>query len=209
MQTGNPAMDDSVVDIAREPLLGGGGMAVVASYLLVLVLIGLAGRFARKENTLGDFFLAGRGLGLAVLLLTLYATQYSGNTLIGLSANAYRSGFGFLVSVFFMVGVIGVYAIYAPRLHRLSRKNGYITLSDYIQDRYRSRALSVLISLSGIFALGNFLITNLKAAGEIVVQVTGGGVTHAHGIVGLGIVVWKQLRTLPAFSQGPGSRLAF
>lgn len=184
-----PGVSEPVVDRVHEPLLGGAGATAIAGYLLVLVLIGLAGRFARKENTLGDFFLAGRGLGLAVLLLTLYATQYSGNTLIGLSANAYRSGFGFLVSVFFMVGVIGVYVIYAPRLHRLSVRKGFITLSDYIQDRYDSRALSVLISLSGIIALGNFLVTNLKAAGEIVFQVTGGGVPHAHGIAGLAVII--------------------
>lgn len=90
-----------------------------------------------------------------MLLLTLYATQYSGNILISLSANASRSGFSFLVSVLFIEGAIGVYAIDATGLHRLSRDRGYITLSDHLQDRYRSRVLSVLVSLSGIVALAN------------------------------------------------------
>lgn len=175
--------------VGVEPVLGGYGIYVIAGYLVLLVLLGLAGRLARRENTLGDFFLAGRGLGFAVLLLTLYATQYSGNTLVGLSANAYRSGFTFLVSVVFMMGVIGVYVIYAPRLHRLAHDRGYITLSDYLQDRYANRTLSVLVSLSGVIALGNFLITNLKAAGEIVVQVTGGAVGYAQGIVVIGVVI--------------------
>jgi SSS family solute:Na+ symporter len=181
------AMTDAMA--SGEPLLGPNGLYVILGYLMVLILLGIAGRLASRENSLADFFLAGRGLGFAVLLFTLFATQYSGNTLIGLSANAYRSGFGFLVAVVFMMGVIGVYVIYAPRLFRLSHVHGYITLSDYIQHRYRSRTLSTLISVSGIVALSNFLITNLKAAGEIVMRVSGGAVDYAYGIVGLGLVI--------------------
>ena len=88
-------MTDTIA--SGEPLLGPNGLYAILGYLLVLILLGVAGRFASRENSLADFFLAGRGLGFAVLLFTLFATQYSGNTLIGLSANAYRSGFGFLV----------------------------------------------------------------------------------------------------------------
>ena len=42
---------------------------------------------------MADFYLAGRSSGLAVLFLTLYATQYSGNTLFGYTGKTYRIGF--------------------------------------------------------------------------------------------------------------------
>ncbi|MBS1259057.1 MAG: hypothetical protein MAG551_02123 [Candidatus Scalindua arabica] len=83
-------------------------------YLASLILIGVAGRLARKENSPADFYLSGRGMGLFVLFLTLYATQYSGNTLIGMAGSSYRQGYLFLVSVIFMMSVIGAYLIYDP-----------------------------------------------------------------------------------------------
>jgi SSS family solute:Na+ symporter/sodium/pantothenate symporter len=85
------------------------------------------GHFSKKENNLGDFYLAGRGMGGFVLFLTLYATQYSGNTMIGFSGRAYRQGFTALVTISFMCAIIGLYFIYAPKLHALSKKYGNAT----------------------------------------------------------------------------------
>ena len=44
---------------------------------------------------MADFYLGNRRLGLFVLFLTLYATQYSGLTLIGFVGNVYRTGYFF------------------------------------------------------------------------------------------------------------------
>jgi SSS family solute:Na+ symporter len=181
-------MTDRLAD-TTHPLIGQTAIWVMAAYLVVLIVLGLMGRFARKEASMGDFFLGGRSLGFVVLLLTLYATQYSGNTMIGFTAGAYRSGFKFLVSVVFMMSVIGAYVLFAPQLYRQGRRNGYITLSDYIQDRFRNRTLSVLISVSGIVGLGNYLITNLKAIGEMSSVMSGGLISQGMGIVLLAIVI--------------------
>ena len=58
--------------------LGAGVVAAVGLYLALLVGIGYATRRAGSPAGLSDFYLAGRSLGGFVLLLTLYATQYSG-----------------------------------------------------------------------------------------------------------------------------------
>ena len=115
------------------PLLSPGGTIFLLFYLFSLIGIGLIGRFARKDNSMADFYLAGRGMGFFVLFLTLYATQYSGNTLIGFAGKAYRNGFTALVTVTFMCSVIGAYFIFAPKLFRLSRKYKFITIGDFIQ----------------------------------------------------------------------------
>ena len=54
----------------------------ISLYLLSLLVIGGFGYRASKEQSLKDFYLAGKGIGFVVLLLTLYSTQYSGNTLL-------------------------------------------------------------------------------------------------------------------------------
>ena len=48
-------------------LLDTSGIVFMGVYLISLLLIGVAGRFARKENSLADFYLSGRGMGLFVL----------------------------------------------------------------------------------------------------------------------------------------------
>ena len=154
-----------------------------------MIGIGLIGRFYRKENSLADFYLAGRGMGFFVLFLTLYATQYSGNTLIGFAGRAYRNGYTALVTVTFMCSVIGAYFIFAPRLFRLSRKHKFITIGDFIQHRYQSTSLTICITILSIIALGNYIVTNLKAIGIIVEASTGGAISFVNGIILLSLIM--------------------
>lgn len=171
------------------PLLGPTGTLFLLLYLSSLLLIGATGRRARKEDSLSDFYLGGRGFGVGVLFLTLYATQYSGNTLVGYAGSAYRSGFGFLVSVVFMMSIIGGYLIFAPKLHQLSSRHGFITLGDYLTHRFGSRHLTVLAACLAIFALSNYILSNLKAIGYIVDASTGGRIGFAQGILLLSLVM--------------------
>ena len=49
------------------------------------------------------------------LFLTLYATAYSGNSLLGYPGRAYRSGFEFVMSTGFMLSIIVVFHALVPR----------------------------------------------------------------------------------------------
>ena len=109
---------------------GPGAMAVVALYLLSMVGIGWLGRRRRQNDSLADFYLAGRSMGFGVLFLTLYATQYSGNTLFGYTGTAYRIGFQWTVSILFMFSIIVGYLLFAPRLVVLSRKLSFESLAE-------------------------------------------------------------------------------
>lgn len=172
-----------------RPLLSAGGIIFMSIYLSSLILIGLWGRLKRKEDSLSDFYLAGRGMGFFVLFLTLYATQYSGNTIVGYAGKAYREGYTVLVSVTFMMSVIGGYLLFAPKLYRLSRKLNFITIGDYIQHRYNSRVLTVFAVTLLILALGNFILTNLKAIGHIVEASTGGQIPFVYGVLALSLIM--------------------
>ena len=102
--------------------LGNGGLAFIGVYVLALIGIGWLGHHAKKEDTLEDHYLGGRAFGFSVLFLTLYATQYSGNSFMGFVGKAYRGGFPIIYTVIAMMAVIGGYYMYAPRLYRLSRQ---------------------------------------------------------------------------------------
>jgi Na+/proline symporter len=170
-------------------LLSESGIWFLLLYLTSLILIGFAGKFASKEESLKDFYLGGQGFGVTVLFLTMYATQYSGNSLIGFAGSAYRNGWFFLVGVTFMIAIVGGYLLYAPKLYPLSKKHGFITVGDYINFRYNSQTLTYLVVGISIFALSNYMLTNLKAIGYIMEYVTGGWIGFAEGIVFMSIIM--------------------
>jgi Na+/proline symporter len=172
-----------------EALLGSGSITFLLGYLASMILVGVAGKIASKERSMKDFYLGGAGFGVTILFLTMYATQYSGNSLIGFAGSAYRGGWFFLVAVTFMMVIVGGYLMYAPRLYPLARKHGFITIGDYIQHRYNHTLLTYLIIGIGIFALSNYMLTNLKAIGYILETVTGGAVGFTEGIIAMAIIM--------------------
>ncbi len=159
-------------------------------YAALLIFIGWLGKRASSgSDSMSDFYLNARSMSLWVLLPTLYATQYSGNTLIGFAAKAYRSGFTLLYCVTFMMGVIGVYLIYAPKLYSLSRKFKFITTGDFVHWRFQSRTLTTLVAFSGIVAMANFIISNLKAIGVMTETATNGQTPAWVGICFFALII--------------------
>jgi len=170
--------------LAPTEALTRGLLVAGAVYVGLLVVLGLAARRARREKSLSDFYLAGRAIGPFVLLLTLFATQYSGNSLSGFPGQTYREGLSYYMSVTFMVGIVAGYLLFAPRLFRLAREHHFVTPTDFLTHRFRSRALSW--ASVGIFSLVlvNFLLAQLMAMGHAASGVTGGRISYTTAVVG-------------------------
>jgi solute:Na+ symporter, SSS family len=169
--------------------IGLGGIGFLGLYFTSLLAVGWLGHRAKQQNTLTDFYLACHSMGVVTLFLTLYATQYSGNTLVGFAAKAYRQGFTFLVSITFMMGIIGVYWLFAPRLHRLSREKTYITPGDFITDRYGSTVLTTLLNIIFIVTLASYILANLKAIGHTIDVISGGLISFSTAIMSLALIM--------------------
>ncbi len=176
-----------------ENLVFGGisGILILLFYAAIMLLIGfLAGRTQpHVGDSMSNYFLAGKGLGIVALFFTLYATQYSGNTVIGYAPSAYRQGFPWVQSVMFMTVIIGVYLLFAPRLYAISKRENFITPVDWIRHRYNSTALSVLALLLMLWGLGNYLVEQLVAMGQGIAGLTGGTVPYQVGVVGFVLVM--------------------
>jgi SSS family solute:Na+ symporter/sodium/pantothenate symporter len=168
---------------------GPGAFAFVGLYLAVMLWLGYVARRARASESLDDFYLAGKGLGTFVLFLTLYATQYSGNALLGYPGEAYRLGFAWIMSVGFMMAIIAVYLIFAPRLHQLAKQFNYITPGDWIDHRFGSPALTLLANLLFVITLSNYLLAQLMAMGHVVAGLTSNTIPYWVGVVMLTLVI--------------------
>jgi SSS family transporter len=166
-----------------------GSLIFLASYVLSLLAIGWFASRQRQDRSLGDYYLGGRGMGLWVLMLTLFATQYSGNALFGFTGQAYRVGFTWLAILHSMIAVVAGYLLFAPRLQRLSREQQFITPTDYVEFRFPSRALSALVALCFMIVLINYVLAQLKVMGLMVAGLSGGQVDAFWGVVVLAIIM--------------------
>ena len=166
-------------------------LGFIAAYLMSLIFVGWLGYRARRESSLRDFYLAGRGIGFVVLLLTLYATQYSGNTLFGFTGKTYRIGFGWAVSVHFMTAIVVAYLLIAPQLFRLSRLHGFITPADFLSHRFGSPLLSSIATVVMVVAIANYLLAQLMAMGRALEGLTtlNPGAAYSMGVILLALII--------------------
>ncbi|MGR8918638.1 MAG: sodium:solute symporter family protein [Gammaproteobacteria bacterium] len=171
--------------------LGPGAWAFIGLYLLSLIGIGWLAKRASRAATLRDFYLAGNGFGFTVLFLTLFATQYSGNTFFAFTGATYRIGYAWILSLHFMTAVVVAYLLFAPRLHRLARERSYLTPADFINDRYDNPVLTLVVTTVMIVVLCNFLLAQLMAMGRAMQGLAhdSGGMAYGAGVVVLALIM--------------------
>ena len=123
-------------------------IGVIVAYFVVIVAIGVW--VARRTDTGEDLFLAGRSLTWGVIGFSLFASNISSTTLIGLSGAAYSSGIA--VSTYeWMSGVplLILAFVFAP----LYLKSRITTVPEFLEKRFdwRSRkyfsAVTILLSI--------------------------------------------------------------
>ncbi|MEN8184908.1 MAG: sodium:solute symporter family protein, partial [Myxococcota bacterium] len=169
------------------------GVVALALYLAALVAVAEIARRARRDASPSDHFLAGRELGVFVLFLTLYATAYSGNSLLGYPGEAYRRGFSWIMATGFMISIIVVFHLLVPKLRPIAASRGFVTPGDWVRHRFGHErwggALRALVAALMVLALANFLFAQLKAMGEMADTVTGGIVPYEAGVVLLAAMI--------------------
>ena len=169
--------------------LGVGAVVFIAVYLVVMLGVGVFARTRRRSDSLTEFYLAGRNLGPFILFFTLYATQYSGNTVLGYPAEAYRLGYAWIMSISFMMAVVVVYLLYAPRLQRLACRHEFVTPGDWVDHRFGSPLLSLVTNLLLVVSLANYLLAQLMAMGHVVAGLSGNVVPYWAGVIVLILVI--------------------
>jgi SSS family solute:Na+ symporter len=120
---------------------------IVLAYLVLMVVIGIVVR-RRSSSSPVEFLLAGRGLGRLLLFITMAATNFSAYTIFGLSGAGYRIGYAYYPIMSFGTGFMAL-AMYVVgrRILVLAKERGYVTPTDFLADRYGSRAFTILFSV--------------------------------------------------------------
>ncbi|GAB3674326.1 sodium:solute symporter family protein [Salinisphaera aquimarina] len=164
---------------------GVSGIVVLVAYGALMLGVGLYTYLSNRNirESLDEYYLGGRGLGVMVLFFTFFATQYSGNTVVGYPPTAYRIGYQYLVSVPFFILIIASYLFFAPRLYQLGRRFSLLTPVDWLDIRFKSKAVTILAAILMLYALGNYLLEQFVAIGQGVSGLTGGTIPYQVGVV--------------------------
>ena len=165
------------------------GILAIFCYLGSLLVIGWLANRVSHESDLKDFYLAGGSLGTVTLFFTLYATQYSGNTLLALPGKAYRNGFASLGVMIAVMGIVVVYSTFAPALNRLARQHAFITVGDFISWRFQNTTLRFWVNIVLIFTLTSYALGNFKAVGLLLESASGGAISFALGVGLLAVIM--------------------
>src|SRR5690625_1515299 len=155
------------------------------AYGFIMLAIGiftyLRNRGIHQSNK--EFYLGGGKIGVVVLFFTFFATQYSGNTIVGYAPTAYRLGFMWLQSITFFILIVIGYLLFAPRLYKISKRFNFITPSDFIDKRFQNKNVTILASLLMLYGLCNYLLEQIVAIGQGVSGLTGGTVPYQAAVL--------------------------
>lgn len=149
------------------PSMTGAMGLLVFSVLFMLYLTYRSYKKQHDASSMEGYFLGNRGASTVILAFSLLATQYSGNSMVGYTAKVYRAGFGQLVYPVFMVAIVVGYMSFIPRLYNLAKRNGYITVGDYFQDRYRSKSICLLAGIFLFWGIFVQFLEQLQATGTL------------------------------------------
>lgn len=138
-------------------------IGIVAGYFVLI--IGLGFYFSRKKQSSEELFLGGRSFGWGLVGLSLFASNISSSTIIGLSGKAYSSGV--VQSVYeWMSGIPLIIAavVFVP----LYLRSKITTIPEFLELRYDARSrnyfsaltiiMSVVVEMSGGLYAGALVV---------------------------------------------------
>jgi len=158
--------------------------AIVAAYVIVLVIIGYRASFAKKKKTDETLFLANKSLGWASIGFNMWGTNVGPSMLLAFASIGYSTGivavnFDWYAFVFLMLLAI----VFAPK-YLAAKVN---TTPEFLGKRYGDSTQNVMAWYALIKILISWLSLGLFAGGFLVRQI-------------LGIPMWESVIALVAFA---------
>jgi SSS family solute:Na+ symporter len=141
-------------------------ISIVIGYIIGVLILGFY--IGKKHENSEDYFLAGRNLTWPLIGFSLFASNMSSNSLVGLTGSGYMEGAGFSVFSYEWMAVV-VLILFAIFFLPFYLKNNIFTVPEFLERRYDYRAR--------LYASGTAIILNVIVdiaatlyAGGIVIQ---------------------------------------
>lgn len=165
---------------------------VVLLYLGIVFYIGIfAFRRADHAHEAEDFFLAGRALGPAIFLLSLFGTNMTAFAILGSSGHAFTNGvvtYGLMASSSALIIPLSLFFI-GTRVWALGKQYGFMTPVQMFRDRWECGHIGTVITLLQAALLLPYIIISVMGGGTTLSVVSGGLVPYWLGGAIVAVVV--------------------
>src|SRR5918996_7449 len=165
---------------------------VVFAYLAVVFSIGLVARGASgRGSDAEDYFLAGRSLGPAVFLLSLFGANMTAFSILGASGHAFANGivtYGLMASSSALIIPLSLFTI-GTRLWALGKRHGFMTPVQMFRDRWECGHIGTVIFAVQAVLLVPYIIIAVMGGGTTLAAVSGGRVPYWLGGAIVSVVV--------------------
>jgi SSS family solute:Na+ symporter len=164
---------------------------IVFSYLAIVLYIGI---FAFRHQGAGnaeDYFLAGRSLGPAVFLLSLFGTNMTAFTILGSAGHAFANGivtFGLMASSSAFVIPLTLFFV-GTRMWALGKRHGFMTPVQMFRDRWECGHIGTAIFAVQAALLVPYIIIGVMGGGAALRAITGGFIPYWFGGAVVALVV--------------------
>jgi SSS family solute:Na+ symporter len=122
---------------------------IILCYFAFIIWRGIG--YAKKHANAEDYFLAGRSLTWPIIGLSLYASNISSSSLIGMAASGYETGFSVFSYEWMAAVVLIIFAIFFLPFYLRSK---IYTLPEFLEKRFDSRSRYYFSALTVLTNIG-------------------------------------------------------
>ena len=164
---------------------------VIVLYMIALVVLGLLSQLVLRL-TVADYFVASRGLGSVMLLMSLIGTTMTAFALIGSSGESWESGIVVYGKMASWSGIIhaAMYFLVGIKLWAFGKKYGYVTQIQFFRDRFDSDKLGLLLFPLLVALLVPYVLLGVISSGTAIQQVTAGAFPELFKTTGGAVPYW-------------------
>lgn len=162
---------------------------IIMGYLVLLIAIIYLNK--KKESkameSAESFFMANRGVNAVLLPLTMIAAMQSTFAFLGAPGMYYTHGISFMVLILSQVWVALMVIYFGNRIRVLANKYNYISIGEYLEDRFQSRYINILASIISVTMTMVFLSMQYVGNARAMQVVTGGLIPYNVAIL-IGVI---------------------
>ncbi len=150
-------------------------VVIVACYLGLLLALGVfSSRMFR--GTSADYFLASRGIGSFLLLMSLFGTTMTAFALVGSTGEAFKGGISVYGRMASWSGIIhsACFFLIGIKLWSLGAKHGYVTQIQFFRDRFESDKIGIVLFPILVGLVIPYLLIGVISSGTVIESLTGG-----------------------------------
>jgi len=157
---------------------------IIATVVYAVFMLGIA-YMARKraQKTTSDYYVANRTFGAVVIFWTLFATLFSAWTFLGMAGGSYTNGMAWWILAIadMTLGLSGYY--FGSRLWVLGNKFHYVTPSQWMDHRYQSKPLRILVAAFALIAVIPHVSIQITGIGTLYNGISNGAISFNTGLV--------------------------